>query len=422
MKLPIWGIEPVPPGDRTLKGIEYFVLWSSLGVGLLVFSAGSFLTATRLVYAIPAIILGSIAGSLLLALAGRIGSDHAIPSLISTRPSFGLYGASIPAILNTMQLVGWTVFEIMIMSKAAETLSDNRIPYSGWTIVFGTSVILLGLVGPLTVLRQWLEKFAIWAVYAASVLIIINLLMSGHFSKLLSTTGGSGMSFFSALDIVIALPVSWMPLVADYNRFSKNSRSSFIGTFIGFAITNILFYFGGLLVNSSDTIAIVVSIQSMFFGVLLLMFVIHEITNAFADIYSSAISSQTVFHKINQRYLIIGFTVLSTILAVIIPISKYETFLLLIGAFFVPLFGVVLTDYYVINRRRYTRDMLYGKCVSIGIPAIISWLFGVLLYYLLSSLSPIYILQWPQIGATIPSFIGSSLLYLGLMRGKRKEF
>jgi purine-cytosine permease-like protein len=194
-----------------------------------------------------------------------------------------------------------------------------------------------------------------------------------------------------------------------------------MGTFIGFAITNILFYFGGMLVNSSDTIAIVVSIQSMFFGVLLFMFIMHEITNAFADIYSSAISTQSVFHKINQRYLIIGFTVLSTILAVIIPISRYETFLLLIGAFFVPLFGVVLTDYYVVNRRRYTRDMLYGKSVLIGIPAITSWILGVLLYYVLSSLSPIYIFQWPQIGATIPSFIGSSLLYLGLMRHKRKK-
>ncbi len=419
VKLPTWGIEPIPLRDRTLRGIEYFVLWSSLGVGLLVFSAGSLLTTTPFAYAIAAIIVGSVAGSLLLALAGGIGSGHAVPSIVSTRPSFGLYGASIPAILNVMQLVGWTVFEIMIMSKATEILAGNRISYSTWTLIFGASVILFGLVGPLTVIRQWLEKFAVWMVYAASILIIINLLSSGHFSKLPSMSGGSGMSFFPALDIVIALPVSWMPLVADYNRFSRNNKGAFIGTFIGFAITNILFYFGGLLVNSSDTIAIIVSIQSMFFGLLLFMFILHEITNAFADIYSSAISSQSVFHKVNQRYLIIGFTVLSTILAVIIPISRYETFILLIGAVFVPLFGVVLTDYYIINRRRYTREMMYGKHLLLGVPAILSWLVGVLLYYVLSSLSPIYIFQWPQIGATIPSFIGSSLLYLGLIKAKQ---
>ena len=127
---------------------------------------------------------------MLLALAGKIGSDHAVPSLISTRPSFGIHGASIPAILNVMQLIGWTVFEIMIMSKVTEILTGNRIPYYLWTILFGAFVILLGIVGPLTVVRQWLEKFAIWVVYAQLFLIITNLLMSGHLSKLLSASGG----------------------------------------------------------------------------------------------------------------------------------------------------------------------------------------------------------------------------------------
>jgi len=92
----------------------------------------------------------------------------------------------------------------------------------------------------------------------------------------------------------------------------------------------------------------------------------------------------------------------------------------LIGSVFVPLFGVVLSDYYIVKRRQYAQDMMYGKNVlKIGFPAIIAWSFGVLLYYLLSSLSPIYIPQWSQIGATIPSFVGSFLLYLGIIqRGK----
>jgi putative hydroxymethylpyrimidine transporter CytX len=241
--------------------------------------------------------------------------------------------------------------------------------------------------------------------------------MSGHLSKLLSASGGAGMSFFSALDIVIALPVSWMPLVADYNRFAKDSKAAFRGTFVGFAITNILFYFGGVLVGNSDVVAIILAIQSIFFGFLLFMFILHETTNAFADVYSSSVSTQSIFHKIKQRYLIIGFTALSTVLAMLIPISQYETFILLIGSVFVPLFGVVLSDYYIVKRRQYTKDMMYGKNVlKIGFPAIVAWLFGVLVYYLLSSLSPIYILQWSQIGATSPSFMGSSLLYLGIIQ------
>ena len=98
---------------------------------------------------------------------------------------------------------------------------------------------------------------------------------------------------------------------------------------------------------------------------------------------------------------------------------------------FVPLFGVVLSDYYIVKRRRYTESMMYGStagnngsnraALKIGFPAIIAWSIGVLLYYLLSSLSPIYIPNWPPIGATIPSFIASALLYAGMMYYTRQR-
>ena len=370
------------------------------------------------------IIVGSVAGSLLLALAGKIGSDHAVPSLISTRPSFGVHGAYLPAILNVMQLIGWTTFEIMIMSKAAEMLAGKLIPFYVWTIIIGAFVALLGISGPLTVVKNWLGKFAIWISYASSIIIIIHLLAVGNLSKVLSSSG-NGMSFFSALDIVIAMPISWMPLAADYNRFAKESKGAFKGTFIGFTLTNILFYFGGVMLGVSDVVGIIAAIQSIFFGFLLLILLVDEADNAFADVYSAAVSTQSIFRKIKQLYLIIGFTALSTVLAMTISIANYETFILLIGAVFVPLFGVVLSDYYIVKRRRYTESIMYsatnGAASKIGFPAIIAWSIGVLLYYLLSSLSPIYIPNWPPIGATIPSFIVSALLYIGMMYYTRKR-
>ena len=122
-----WGINPVPRHNRLLRGREFFVLWSSLGVGLLVFSAGSFLSDASFVDAFLAILIGSVGGSILLALAGKIGSDNAIPSLVSMRPSFGIRGSYLPAALNVVQLLGWTIFEITIMSTARSYTSwqDN---------------------------------------------------------------------------------------------------------------------------------------------------------------------------------------------------------------------------------------------------------------------------------------------------------
>ena len=408
--LPQWGINPVPTKHRILRGLDYFILWSSLGVGLLVFSAGSFLSETPFYHALLAIIIGSIAGSVLLSMAGKIGSDHAVPSLIGIRPAFGLYGSYLAAVLNIIQLIGWTTFEILILSKAAEQLTNMHVTFV-WNIIFGVIITLLGIFGPLFLVKQWLSKFAIWIVYASSAIILVTLL----FQNLPNVMSGEGkdMSFFVALDIVIAMPISWMPLVSDYNRFAKTSKGAFIGTLIGFSITNIIFYVGGLLFGVGDISSIILSIQAILSGFILLVMIVDEIDNAFADIYSAAISSQSIFHNLNQRHLIIGFSIVSTILAIFVSIEGYEQFLFLIGALFIPLFGVLLTDYFVIKRGKYQNDMMYGNnIIKIGYPAIIAWVIGAVLYYLLSQLSPIYLAQLPTIGSTIPSLIISSLLYL----------
>jgi NCS1 family nucleobase:cation symporter-1 len=422
LRTPEWGIKPVPDKHKMLGGLDYFILWSSLGVGLLVLSAGSFLSEASFVDAIFAIIAGSAAGSILLALAGKIGSDHGIPSLITMRPAFGIRGSYLPAILNIMQLVGWTTFEIMIMARAADMLTGSMVPYYFWAAIFGALVALLGIAGPLNVVRQWIGKFAVWIAYGTSAIIIINLINSSDITALIMSPG-EGLSFFSALDLVIAIPVSWMPLVADYNRFSKKSKSALWGTFIGFTMTNILFYFGGILLGTSDILAIVVAIQAMFFGFLMLLLIVDEADNAFADVYSASVSTQDIFAKISQKYLIVGFTALSAILAMVVSIEQYEVFLLLIGAIFVPLFGVVLTDYYIVKRQKYTEQMLYVRQnrLGIGVPAIIAWILGALLNYILSPLSPIYMPQLPAIGATIPSLAAASLIYLAITKMQQRQ-
>ncbi|MBS7629402.1 cytosine permease, partial [Candidatus Bathyarchaeota archaeon] len=137
---PEWGIEPVKQDYRYLGFIDYFVLWSSLGVGLLVLLAGSLLVpALSLHEAILAIVLGTAIGNLPLILAGWVGSEYAIPTMVTVRSSFGIRGSYIATFLNLIQLVGWTAFEVIIMAKAADTISLSIAGYSNttlWIVVF----------------------------------------------------------------------------------------------------------------------------------------------------------------------------------------------------------------------------------------------------------------------------------------------
>ena len=84
----------------------------------------------------------------------------------------------------------------------------------------------------------------------------------------------------------------------------------------------------------------------------MVLLIVDEADNAFADIYSASVSIQDIFPQIGQKHLVVGITALSAMLAMVVSIQQYQEFLLLIGAVFVPLFGIVLTDYYIIKRQK----------------------------------------------------------------------
>jgi len=141
------GIEPVPERHRVLGFLDYFVLWADLGVGLLVLLAGTLLVPGLGFWpALAAIVLGTVAGVLLLGLAGVVGSDHGIPSMVGLRPSFGLRGSYLPSLVNVIQLVGFGAFEVIIMAQASARLATPIVgpgTYPAWDVIWSAVVMLL---------------------------------------------------------------------------------------------------------------------------------------------------------------------------------------------------------------------------------------------------------------------------------------
>lgn len=401
---PEWGPEPVPKRIKTLGFLDYFVLWSSLGVGLLVFLAGSLLVPGLSLFEVFVVSLaGSITGSLLLASAGLIGSKYGIPTMVSLRAIMGKKGSFVPTFFNIVQLVGWTAFEIMIMSQAAESISG---PILGeftnyfWVIVFGLFCGLLAIGGPLIVIRQWLEKFAVWIIYGLTIWITYQIFCSPNVIDLIFKPGDGSIPFLSALDIVIAMPISWWPLISDFNRFSRSEKSAFAGTFFGYTLSNTWFYFiGAALIATFGAKDIISSILELLFGSLaMVLILVDETDNAFADIYSAAVSFQNIFSRTKQWKFIILIDATGIFLAMSLPLAQYESFLLMIGALFVPLLGILFSDYILLRKQDYSIEEFYEKAAGVKIRAIISWLIGIVIYFLIYT-------QYPVIGASLPAFI-----------------
>lgn len=447
---PEWGIEPVPHAHRTLGLLDYLVLWGDLGIGLLVLLTGSFLVpGLGLGEAFAAILIGSVLGCILLALAGTIGSDTAVPTMVLLRPVLGVRGSYLPSALNLLQLVGWTIFEFVVMGFAANAISQALFGFSSlplWTALFAAIVILMGLGGPIGVVRQWLEKFAIWIVLLTTVWLTISVLATQDIAALLSKPGNGALPFWVAVDLVIAMPISWLPLVADYNRFARKTSQAFWGTFVGYLLANIWFYALGAMILLTAAVTQepkgFVSAVALTAGwVALLILVVHETDNAWADLYSAAVSTQNVFPKIKQRWLILGIGIFSYVVAVIVDITQYEFFLFLIGSFFVPLFGILAADYFVLRQRRYQVDELqrergaywYGGGVNVW--GLVAWLVGVVVYHVTnpgtldatlfagwSKLIPAQLTAW---GGSLPSFVAAFAFYLlvgaVVMRSQRRD-
>src|SRR5213594_1923301 len=233
--------------------------------------------------------------------------------MVLFRPVLGRRGSYLPSVLNIVQLVGWTGFEFWAMSLVARRIVHTS--YWLWLPAVALVCTALALGGPILVVRKWLERFGAWVVAGVAAWITIRVLTTAHLGTIWHAPGHGGFpsSFWLAVDLVIAMPVSWLPLVADYNRFARRGVSSAAGTFWGYAIGNAWFYaLGALLVlgaGLSDTspAGLGTAIASLAGGwVVLLALLVGETDEAFADIYSAAGSSQNLTTHIKQRWAVVA--------------------------------------------------------------------------------------------------------------------
>ena len=410
---PEWGIEPVPKEKKILGSFDLFVFWLSLAVGLLVFQAGASLAqdlGLSFGYVIIVSVLGSLAGSLILALVGMIGSKYGVPTMVSLRPSFGLKGSYLPTTLNVIQLVGWTTFELIIMGEAARTVAGDIFGYLTKPIMislFAVWCYFLMVGGPFVVIKQWLEKIAIWI----SIITTIWLTYLVFSKPIVWQLGSFDLGKMPlAFDLVIAMPISWMPLISDYNRFASSERRGFTGTLFGYLLANTWFYVVGAgLWFTSGGGSVVYSIALLALGnFALVALLVDETDNAFADIYSSTVSIQNIMSKIRQWKLGLIIVLASLGLALTVQIGQYVNFLLLIGASFVPVFGVLSADYFVVRKKKYVVEDFYSGKPSINKVAIVSWILGFISYYFFSY---VYV-----IGGTLSSFLIAFISYVLLKK------
>lgn len=385
--------------NNNLTLLSFFTLWFGAAVSISEILTGGLLAPLGFRNGLNAIIIGHIIGTTILVLGGIIGTEERLPSIMSTGISFGKYGACLFSALNVLQLLGWTAVMIISGARSVNEVTKALWSYDNiylWSITIGGLICLWIYLG-----KDGMKKLNLIAVALLFFLTILLSTVVFKNSELFSKAAAGTMSFGAAIELNVVMPLSWLPLIADYTRFAKRKRDGVIGSFLGYFIGSSWMYIIGLgaaiVVGNPDPGAMMLAANLGFTA--LGIVILSTVTTTFLDAYSAGVTFQNIFPKLNERKAALAMGIMGTLIAVIVPIEQYENFLYAIGSVFAPLFAVLLTDYFVIKENRKLKE---GLLVNWG--AAVVWGMGVIMYYQFIKLDFV-------LGATVPVMAITGLIY-----------
>lgn len=377
---------------------ENALIWFGAAVSIAEIITGTLLAPLGFVKGIAAIILGHIIGCAMLFLAGYIGGKSQKSAMETVSMSFGKRGSLLFSILNIIQLVGWTA--IMIFDGALAANEAWNIGSWIWCLVIGGFIILWILIG-----IQNLGKINTVSMMALTVLtIILSFVIFGKGN--MSVSDAESISFGAAVELSVAMPLSWLPLISDYTREAEKPKKATIASVVVYGVVSCWMYVIGMgaaiFTGTSDIAQIMVKAG---LGVAaLLIIVLSTVTTTFLDAYSAGISSEVISPKINGKWVSVGTAVIGTIGAIFFPLTDITDFLYLIGSVFAPMIAIQIADFYILKKD--------DSSSAVNWTNIVVWAVGFLAYRLLMQVDIV-------VGNTLPDMLITILLCLAVHKVRK---
>lgn len=375
--------------NNTKKGTGVFsnsLIWFGAAVSIAEILTGTFFAPLGFFKGTLAIVIGHLIGCTLLFFAGYIGSLSKKSAMESTQMSFGVIGGKFFALLNVIQLVGWT--GIMIYDS---TLSLNGI-FSAqkwiWSIITGLLIILWIAAGIKNIGK--LSLAAMIALFALTIVMCKVIFFSEHSN--FSAEALEALTFGQAIELAVAMPLSWLPLISDYTKEAEKPFAATFASSATYCVVSCWMYIIGMgaaiLTNEGDIAQIM--LKASLGNAALIIIILSTVTTTFLDAWSASISFRTIYEKASEKWTAVIVTVIGAVCAIFFPMDNITNFLYFIGSVFAPMIAILLADYFVLKS-----DFSAQK---IQISRLAVWLAGFIAYRLLMNTDLIT-------GCTIPDMI-----------------
>ena len=346
------------------------LIWFGAGVSLAEILTGTSFAALGMARGLAAILLGHVIGCTLFFLAGLIGGRTGRSAMETVKMSFGQKGGLLFAFLNVLQLVGWTA--IMIYDGA---LAIGGIFQGGhwiWCLVIGGLIVVWILVG-ITNLGV-LHKVAMAALFVLTLVLCKVIFFSGASA---GTVQGEAMSFGAAVELAVAMPLSWLPLISDYTREAEKPFQATLASTVTYGAVSCWMYIigmGAALYTGESDIAVIMVKAGLGLAALVIL-VLSTVTTTFLDAWSAGISAESLSAKCSGKWTAVVVSVVGTAAAILFPMDDITGFLYLIGSVFAPMIAVQIADHFLLHRDRFS--------VALDGRNLVIWLIGFILYRLL---------------------------------------
>lgn len=355
---------------KKTTNFENGLIWFGAGVSIAEIITGTYFASLGFKRALLAIVVGHIIGGVLLYLAGLIGANTEKSAMETVKMNFGEKGGKIFALLNVLQLVGWTA--IMIYDGAISTSHVFSTSHIIWAILIGLLILVWIRIG--------ISDLGKLNTVSMTLLFLLTIVLSFKIFKGLDLSEPGlkdAMSFGAAIELAVAMPLSWLPLISDYTRVAKDKKGASLTSTLVYSLVSVWMYMIGvgmaLLTQESDIALIMV--KSGLGITAMLIIILSTVTTTFLDAYSVGISSESLSKKLDGKTVAIIVTIIGTIGAIVYPMDDITDFLYLIGSVFAPMIAVQISDYFIL-RKESVRESIHTKNLLI-------WLAGFIIYRIL---------------------------------------
>lgn len=365
------------------------LIWFGAAVSLAEILTGTYFAPLGMGKGLLAIIVGHVIGCVLFFLAGLIGGRERKSAMETTKMSFGYRGGLLFALLNVLQLVGWT--GIMIYDGAVATNGIFEVGIWVWSIVIGVLIIIWIAIG-ITNLGL-LNKITMALLFVLTVVLCVVIFRGGN----PGATATETMSFGAAVELAVSMPLSWLPVISDYTRESEKPFRSTLASTVTYGLVSCWMYvigMGAAIFTGESDIAQIMLRAGLGIPALLIL-VLSTVTTTFLDAFSAGVSCESLSKKLNGRTVGIIATVVGTIGACLFNMDDITNFLYLIGSVFAPMIAVQLTTYFILKKDSF--DSAFNW------PNLIVWLLGFIAYRLLMNVDL-------PVGNTLPAVVITMVL------------